>query len=66
MHDDVVVSTVASQRKALQPVPVHACVLSYSKNMHVRLIGDSILTLGGSVHGCLSLCWPCVRHYNLM
>ena len=50
--------------------PVYAWVLSrYSdffppyKNVHVRLIGDSKLSLGGnvSVHGCVSclcLCGP--------
>ena len=26
--------------------------------MHVRLLGDSKLSLGVSVHGCLSLCDP--------
>jgi len=28
------------------------------KNMHVRLIGVSKLSLGVSLHGCLSLCGP--------
>ena len=50
-----------------QILPVYAWVLSGysgflppSKNMHVRLIGDSKLTLGVSVCmcGCLSLCVP--------
>ena len=53
---------------SLHVLPVYAWVLSGysgflppSKNMHVRLIGDSKLSLGVSVHGCvsrLSLCGP--------
>jgi len=55
---------------SLHVLPVYACVLSGyysflppSKNMHVRLVGDSQLSLGVSVsvHSCLShwfLCDP--------
>jgi len=46
-------------------LPVYAWVLSGysgflppSKNMHVRLTGDSELSRGVSVDGCLSLCGP--------
>ena len=35
--------------------------LFQSKNIHVRIIGDSKLTVGadGSTHTGLSRCWPC-------
>jgi len=49
----------------LHVLPMYVWVLSgYSGflppsiNMHVRLIGVSKLSLGVSVHGCLSLCGP--------
>ena len=72
----VVVSTVASQQErswglsvwSLHVLPVYAGVLSGysgflppSKNMHVRLIGVSKLSVGVSGDGCLSclcLCNP--------
>jgi len=74
LHGGVVVSTVASQwagsrfDSQLRPFCVEfACsprvcvgsLLPLSKNMHVRLIGDSKLSLGVSVCGCLSRLWPC-------
>jgi len=63
-----VVHTVASQRegswfRSWRVPPMSVLVLSrqsgflpHSKNMYVRLSGDSKLTLGASVsmHGCLS------------
>ena len=43
-------------------LPVYSSFLQRSKNMHVRLIGDTKLSLGVcvSVHGCLSLCGPVI------
>ena len=55
---------------SLHVLPVYAWVLSrysnffpLSKNMHVRLIDVSKLTLGVSVsvHGCLSPCGPVIN-----
>merc|ERR1712035_232177 len=54
--------------RSLHVLPVSAWVLSgfsgflpQSKDMHVRLIGDSKLPVGVnvSVSGCLSMCQPC-------
>ena len=76
LHCGVVVSTVVWMQEgfwsesclgplwSLLVLPVHPWVLSgflpLSKNMDVRLIGDSNLTLVRvSMQGCLSLCSPC-------
>ena len=52
---------------SLHVLPVYAWVLSGysgflppSKNMHVRLIGDSKLSLGVSVNVCVAVCLVCL------
>jgi len=51
---------ILAEQKPLPQVRLRKIIsfIPPSKNMHVRLIGDSKLTLGVSVSGCFSA-WPC-------